>query len=262
MMNESVGSRLSGFGLQGSRALVTGGSTGIGRAIALGLAHCGSRLLLQYRRSVDEAENVVAQIRRMGGEAFALPADLREPAAPGRMVDQAAAAFGGLDILVNNAGALGRRLPIDELSDEELVEVTTLNYFAVVRTCRQAMPLLADGGGSVINLSSVAAKSGGAGGTSAYCGAKAAVEGFTRALAKEGAQRSVRANVLAPGVIETPFHTDTAPELLARMQEQIPLGRLGAADDCVGAALLLASPTFGSFITGQVLEVNGGQRIG
>ena len=246
--------------LDGKRVLVTGASSGIGAAIVQAFAEAGAHIGVHYNRNRDGADEVARQARQEGVEAVMVHADVTDPEGPGQAVRTANDELGGLDVLVNNAGGLGGRQAVEEMDDEFLERVTSLNYYSTVRASRTAVPLLRDGGGgAIVNMSSIAASSGGGPGSSAYCASKAAVVAFTRALAKETAGSGIRVNALSPGVIDTPFHTPhTTREMMEAMVSQIPLGRVGSAGECAGAALYFASPATGSFVTGQVLEINGG----
>ncbi len=247
--------------LKGKRVLVTGASTGIGAAVARGFAAAGARVAVHFQASASEAEAVVAEIGGAGGSALALEADLGGRSGAAELVEEAAARLGGLDVLVNNAGALLRRAPLGEIDDALFDRVLDLNVRSVVMASQAAVPHLKKaGGGSIINTSSVAARNGGGPGSALYGGAKAFVSNVTRNMARELAPQGIRVNAVAPGVIMTPFHERySSPELLEQMRRSIPMGRIGKAEDCVGAYLFLASPALSGYITGQTIEVNGGQ---
>ncbi|MEJ1158384.1 SDR family NAD(P)-dependent oxidoreductase [Prosthecomicrobium sp. N25] len=249
--------------LAGRACLVTGASTGIGAAVARAFAAQGARVGVHYNASAEAASAIVADIRGAGGEAVAIHGDLGRTGEAARVVEAAAAQFGGLDILVNNAGALVKRVPIAD-SDEAIYDaVMDLNVRQVVAASRAAIPhIRARGGGSIINTSSIAARNGGGNGAVFYAAAKAFVSNLTRGLAKELVGSGIRVNAVAPGVITTPFHERySTPEHMKAMVASVPMGRAGVPEDCVGAYLFLASPMLSSYVTGQVLEVNGGQLM-
>ena len=250
--------------LKGRTALVTGASTGIGAAVARAYAARGMRVAVHYNRSAGPANEVVDAITAAGGEAFALQGDVRDGEAIRRVVRDTVARFGAIDVLVNNAGSLVKRVPIAEFDDALFDEVLHINARSVLAFCREVVPLMrAKGrGGSIINVSSVAARHGGGPGAYLYAGAKGFVSTATRGLAKELALERIRVNAVAPGVIQTPFHDQfSTPQMLEAFKGTIPMARIGEPDDCVGAFLYLASEQLSGYVTGQILEVNGGQYM-
>lgn len=248
--------------LKGKVVLITGASTGIGAAAARGFAAAGAVVAVHYASSADAAAGVVADCRAAGAAAEAFRADLsrRDTAAP--LIAAVAAKFGGLDVLVNNAGGLVRRAKLAELDDALFDAVIDLNVRQLVMASQAALPWLEKTRGSIINTSSIAARSGGGPGASLYAAAKAFVSTLTRNWARELGPKGVRVNAVSPGVIETPFHERfSTPEMLEAMRRTIPLERLGAPVDCTGTFLYLASGEMSGYITGQVIEVNGGQLM-
>jgi len=247
--------------LKGRRILVTGSSTGIGAAVAQAYARAGAAATVHYNQSRDQAESLVASIRQEGGSANLVGGDVSRSSEATRIVDEAAAAMGGLDVLVNNAGALLKRVPLGEIDDATYDAVMDLNVRSVVVASQAAARHMREAGrGSIINTSSVAARNGGGPGALLYDGAKAFVLNATRNLAKELAGARIRVNGVSPGVIATPFHERySTPEILEGMRKTIPMGVIGQPEDCVGAYLFFASDALSGYITGQVLEVNGGQ---
>jgi len=233
--------------LEGKTALVTGGSRGIGRAIALELGHAGANVIVGYRTGQDEAESVATEI---GGNA--VRADVSDPESARELVEGA----GDLDILVNNAGITRDGL-IARMSDDDWRDVLDTNLSSMFYTCRAAArPMMKRRGGAIVNVSSIVGVHGNPGQTN-YGAAKAGIIGFTKSLARELGSRGVRANVVAPGYVTTQL-TDVLPdEAKAAMLGATPLGRLGDPEDVAGAVRFLCSDE-ASFITGEVLLVDGG----
>jgi 3-oxoacyl-[acyl-carrier protein] reductase len=249
--------------LGGSIALVTGAGSGIGAASAKGLGAAGAHVFVHYNRNEAGAEAVRAAVVEAGGSAELLRADLTDVAAAGGLVESVLAAAGRLDVLVNNAGDLVRRSLVADLSDEDFHRIVDLNFTSIFAMCRAAAPVMQrQGAGSIVNLTSVAARNGGGGGSVVYAASKGAVSTFTRGLAKELAGDGVRVNAVAPGVITTPFHErHTEDSLMQTLVNTVPMGRAGTPEECVGAVLFLASDAMSGYVTGQVLEVNGGQLM-
>jgi 3-oxoacyl-[acyl-carrier protein] reductase len=246
----------------GFRVLVTGASSGIGAAIAVAFGSRGATVGCHFNANAEGAAATLAAIEAAGGQGTLLHRDLSERGAGRGVVEDAAAALGGLDVLVNNAGDMRKRKPLAEIDDEDLDRMIDLNVRPVVAACRAAIPLLAPGRGSIINMTSISVRTGATPGGNLYAAAKGFVASYTRGLARELAPRGIRVNAIAPGVIDTPLHARrTDPATFARFKDVIPLGRVGLAEDCVGAALYLASPVLAGFVTGQTLEVNGGQSL-
>jgi 3-oxoacyl-[acyl-carrier protein] reductase len=233
--------------LEGKTALVTGGSRGIGRAIALELACAGASVTFSYRSGKDEAEDVA---RDTGGRA--VQADVSDPAQAKELVDAA----GDLDILVNNAGVTRDGL-IARMSDEDWSDVIETNLGGVFHTCRAAARgMMKRRAGSIVNISSIVGLHGNPGQTN-YSASKAGIIGFTKALARELGNRGVRANVVAPGYVDTRLTQVIADEMKELMLANTPLGRFGTPEDIAGAVRFLCSDE-ASFITGEVLLVDGG----
>jgi len=236
--------------LEGKNALVTGGSRGIGRAIALELGSAGASVVVAYRSGKDEAEAVAAEI---GGRAVA--ADVSSPGAAKALVDEA----GDLDILVNNAG-LTRDGLLARMPDEDWRDVIETNLSSVFYTCRAVTRgMMKRRAGSIVNISSIVGVHGNWGQTN-YGASKAGIIGFTKSLARELGSRNVRANVVAPGYVKTAL-TDVLPEEAREaMLGATPLGRLGEPEDVAGAVRFLCSDE-AAFITGEVLLVDGGMGM-
>ena len=233
--------------LEGRTALVTGGSRGIGRAIAVELGKAGASVVVGYHSGGEEAEAVASEI---GGHA--MQANVSSAEAAKRLVEEA----GDVDILVNNAG-LTRDTLLARMSDDDWRAVIETNLSAVFYTCRAvARPMMKRRGGSIVNVSSIVGLRGNMGQTN-YAASKAGIIGFTKSLARELGSRNVRANVVAPGYIHSRL-TDVLPEeARAAMLTNTPLGKLGDPEDVAGAVRFLCSDE-ASFITGEVLLVDGG----
>ncbi|MBA4350604.1 MAG: oxidoreductase [Rhodobacter sp.] len=249
--------------LAGKAVLITGASTGIGAALARAFAAQGARVGLHYNSSEDAAKAVAYEIGAAGGEAVLIRADVGSGAGARSAVEQAVAAFGGLDGLINNAGGMVRRVPYADVSEQDYDEIMDLNARSVVVASQAAVaPMKAAGGGFIINTTSVAARNGASGGAGLYGSSKAFVHNVTRGMAKELIPFGIRVNAVAPGVITTPFHErySTQAQLTAQLAT-IPAGRLGVAEDCVGAYLFLACASLSGYVVGQVIEVNGGQLM-
>jgi 3-oxoacyl-[acyl-carrier protein] reductase len=249
--------------LEGKRVLVTGASTGIGAAAAQTFATAGCRVVVHYNSSRNEAEAVVAKIRGAGGEAHIVQGDVRTGAAARRVVEEAVDKLGGLDVLINNAGGLVKRVPVAEIDDAIFDEIVNLNVRSTVAACSAAVPHMRKAKrGNIINVTSIAARVGGGPGAALYASSKGFVSTFTRGLARELADENIRVNAVSPGVILTPFHERySTPQLLESMCATVPMGRLGVADECAGTFIYLASDALSGYVTGQIVEVNGGQLM-
>ena len=248
--------------LDGKVFLVTGASTGIGAAVAEALAAQGVRVAVHYNESEDAARTVASAIEAKGGAAFLVRGDLADPTVAAGIVTRAAEHFGRLDGLINNGGSMLGRIPVMDSSDDHVRKVLDLNALSVVAASRAAVPWLRRQGGTIINTTSIAARNGGGNGAVLYAASKAFVSSFTRGFAKEVVADDIRVNAVAPGTILTPFHERFSNEAqMKAMVATIPMGRAGTAEDCVGAYLFLASKILSGYVTGQVIEVNGGQLM-
>jgi len=247
------------FSLQDKKALVTGGGTGIGRAIAIEFAKLGADVVINYNSSREAAQEVVGEIKKIGSEAVAIQADVTKEDQVVNLVEKAAEfGEGRIDILVNNAGTLVQRCPIGEMDLSLWNKIMDVNMTSTFLVTRYVIPIMQNQkSGRIINISSLAAHNGGGPGAVAYASSKAAIQAFTKGLAKELAP-DILVNCIAPGIITTRFHDIYTPtEVRAKFGQNIPLGREGTPEETAGAAVLLATE-YGSYITGEMIEVNGG----
>ena len=237
-------------------ALVTGSSRGLGRATALALAEAGHRLAVHYVRGEEAAAEVVDAIRAAGGDAIAFGADVADPDASIRLVEQVREAFGALDVLVNNAGITRDGLALRmKREDWDLVIGTNLSSaFHLSKAALRGM--LREGWGRVVNLSSVVALRGNVGQAS-YIASKAGLIGLTKALASEYAGKGVTVNAVAPGFIESDMTDGLSDELRQAYLQQIPAGRFGQPEEVAAAVVFLASAA-AAYVNGQTLTVDGG----
>ncbi|WP_396430679.1 SDR family NAD(P)-dependent oxidoreductase [Limnohabitans sp.] len=244
--------------------LITGSSTGIGAAAAVAFGKLGARVAVHYNSSKGPAEEVLKAVKATGAQAVLLQGDVMESTQCQRLVDDTVKAFGRIDILINNAGALVQRVPIEEITDALFDNVVYLNVrSAMMCTAAAVAAMRKQGqGGGIINVTSVAARHGGGAGASLYAGSKGFVSTMTRGLAKELVKDKIRVNAVAPGVITTPFHERfSTPQMLEGFKATIPMNRLGTAEECAGAFVYLASEQMSGYVTGQIIEVNGGQYM-
>jgi 3-oxoacyl-[acyl-carrier protein] reductase len=239
----------------GKVAVVTGGSRGIGAAIAERLAGDGFAVVINYALSAAEAEALANKIKQAGGRAIAVQADVSDPAAVARMFDTAEAAFGGVDVLVNNAGIM-RLVALADADDVVFDSQIAINLKGSFNTLREAARRLRNGG-RIVNLSS--SQAGLLSPTyGIYAATKAAVEALTHVLAKELRGRSITVNAVAPGPTATKLFLDgKTKEVIDHLGKLAPLERLGQPEDVAAAVSFLAGPD-GGWINGQVLRVNGG----
>jgi 3-oxoacyl-[acyl-carrier protein] reductase len=249
--------------LKNKVVLITGASTGIGAAAARALGEQGSKVVVHYNASKDAADKVAREVKSAGGEALLVGGDVTKSANVKRIVADALAGFGRIDVLVNNAGGLVQRTRIEDYSEDFLHQVLDLNVIQVAMFMHEVVPAMRkQGGGNVINVSSIAARHGGGGGAIVYAGAKGFISTATKGWAKELVGDKIRVNAVSPGVITTPFHERySTSEQLKAMQATIPMNRLGTAEECAGTFIYLASDAMSGYVTGQVIEVNGGQYM-
>ena len=242
--------------LDGKIALVTGGSRGIGRAIALRLAEEGAKVAVNYAGNQTAAEEVKAIIEQHGGTAMIVQTDVSDSTAATEMVARVHEELGGLDILVNNAG-ITRDTLLLRMKDEDFDAVINTNLKGIYACTKAAARFMTkQRSGRIVNLSSVVGEIGNVGQTN-YAAAKAGVIGFSKAAAKEFASRNVTVNVVAPGFIDTDMTAVLKDSIREKLIEEVPLGALGKPEHVADAVLFLVSDA-ASYITGQVLNVDGG----
>jgi 3-oxoacyl-[acyl-carrier protein] reductase len=241
-------------------ALVTGGSRGIGRAVALALAGADLRVAVCYRSDADGAAQTVAAVRKQGGEALAVAADVADPAALDVAYKEIEATFGPVQILVNNAGVTRDGLLL-RMGDDAWTDVLRTNLDGAFYAIRRAAPAMVRGRfGRIVNIGSAAGLTGSAGQVN-YAAAKAGLVGLTRSVARELASRNVTANLVAPGPIATAMLDDVSGERRDELAKLTPLGRLGTPEEVAAAVAFLCSEAAG-YITGAVLAVDGGLSMG
>jgi 3-oxoacyl-[acyl-carrier protein] reductase len=248
--------------LSGRVALITGASSGIGAATANVLANLGAIVAVGYNSNEEGANLVMDQIMKEGGKALAIRADMRRADDISSLVKRATDELGPIDILINNAGSLVQRQAIRELTQERWDEIMNLNLTSVMLCSQAVVPIMIERKiGTIVNLVSIAGRTGGGPGAAAYSVAKGGLITFTKSLAKELAPHGIRVNAISPGVIDTPFHqVFSTPEMIRNFVTTIPLGRVGTPLECAKVIAFLASDA-SSYIVGETIEVNGGQLM-
>ena len=243
--------------LQDRVAIVTGASRGIGRAAAMRLASAGAAVVAAARG--DHADAAAAEIRAAGGRSVAVNVDVTDPRRIDAMVRTALDEYGRVDVLVNNAGIVRDRLAL-RMSPADWDAVVATNLTAAFHCARAVLrPMIRQRGGRIINVGSVVGRMGNPGQAN-YAASKAGLEGFSKALAREVASRGITVNVVAPGMIDTDMTAGLSESAHAAMLAQIPMGRLGTAEDVAGAVCFLASDE-AAYVTGHVLAVTGGMYM-
>ena len=241
--------------LDGQVAIVTGGSRGIGKAIALELARLGAKVAVNYRSGATEAEQVVAQIKENGGEALALQADVSDKQSARDLVNQVIERWGQLDVLVNNAG-ITRDKTLKNMEDDDWEKVISTNLNSVYYTVTAARPIMMEKGhGRIINISSFVGQAGNFG-QSNYSASKGGIIAFTKSAAQELAKYNVTINAIAPGFTETEMLQQVPEKIREKILAKIPMGRFGKPEEIARAVVFLAAD--GDYITGQQINVNGG----
>jgi len=252
------------FSLKGKVAIITGASRGIGRAISRGFAEAGADLVVSSRnKRPPELEKVAEEVRSLGRKALAIPAHVGKRADVENLVRKTLQEFGRIDILVNNAGAnpiLSAMIDLEEETFEKVLEVNLKGAFLMSKAV--AGEMIKQGGGRIINMSSISGLRARADKTGAYCISKAAMNMMTQVMARELAPHNILVNAIAPGSIKTDFSRVnwTDPERRAQRIREIELRRFGEPEEVVGIALFLASDA-SSFVTGEIIRVDGGQTI-
>jgi 3-oxoacyl-[acyl-carrier protein] reductase len=241
-----------GISLQGKKALVTGGSRGIGRTIVLALAEAGADVIACYRTESEHVESLARELKATGGDHHLIRADVSQEEDVTQLLAEVGTRFGSLDVVVNNAGAISH-IPFEKLPTAEWHRVIDTSLTAAYLTVQHALPLFGETA-SVINIGSRSATVG-IPLRAHYTAAKAGLIGLTRSMAKELGGRGIRINVVAPGVIAT--EAELPAEIIARYENLTALRRLGTTQEIAGAVLFLASDLSG-YITGEVLNVDGG----
>ena len=250
--------------LQSKVVLITGASTGIGAAAAVAFGRNKAKVVVHYNSSEPEANNVAKKVIEVGGEAIIMQGDVSDSKVCRQLVNDTVKHFGEINVLINNAGGLIERRTVEDIDDSLFLAVVDLNSKSALMTTGAAVTAMKrqGKGGVIINVTSIAARHGGAGGSVLYASSKGFISTMTRGFAKELVKDKIRVNAVSPGVIVTPFHDRySTPELLENFRATIPMGRLGDSDECSSAFLFLASEQMSSYITGQILEVNGGQLM-
>ncbi len=242
------------FNLEGKRAVVTGGSRGIGRGIVLELVRHGVLVAACYNRASEDSSSLDAELQRAGGNSYALQVDVSDEASIKRMASQVKDRLSRVDVLVNNAGVVSHR-PLRDLDSSEwrrTLDTNLTSMFLVTQALEQIM----GEGASIINVGSAVAMVGMVGRV-AYTASKAGVLGLTRSLCKELGPRGIRVNSIAPGIIETDQVSGLTPEQRSRYEKLAALGRLGKPEDIAGVVLFLASD-LSRFVSGATINVDGG----
>ncbi|MFG1706580.1 SDR family NAD(P)-dependent oxidoreductase [Nonomuraea sp. M3C6] len=238
--------------LAGKKAIVTGGTRGIGRAIVLALAQAGADVITCYRQEGEAADQLARELKELGDQHHVIKADVGKPEEIERLVEECRSRFGSLDVVVNNAGAISH-IPFAELTVEEWRQVLDTNLTGAAFVVGKALPLLGEGA-SIINVGSRVATVG-VPLRAHYTAAKAGLIGLTRSLAKELGPKGIRVNVVAPGPVETEM--DIPAPVRERYQNLIALGRLGTSEEIANVVLFLASD-LSSFVCGETIHVDGG----
>jgi len=250
------------FDFKGKVVLVTGASSGIGRATAELFGRCGASVAITYLNNKSGADATVAAISKNGQKGLAVRADFSNNSEIENTIKEVETGLGPVDILINNAGSLVERMRLVEQTEERWDEVMNLNLKSAM-LCSQAVAqsMIERKTGAIVNVASIAGRNGGGLGAAAYSIAKGGLITFTKSLAKELAPHGIRVNAVSPGVIDTPFHqVFSTPEMIRNFVATIPLGRVGTPDECARVIAFLASDA-ASYVVGETVEINGGQLM-
>lgn len=242
--------------------LVTGASSGIGRATAREFARADAEVVVHYNVSKDDAEAVVDTIRKEGGEAIALQADVSKKEEVDTLVKETINRFGTIDILINNAGALIKRETLENMEEALWDEVMDVNLKSIFLVSQAVIPIMKEKKyGKIINLTSIAARVGGGVGAGHYSASKGGILTLSKNMAKELAPYGIIVNAISPGIIDTRFHERfTSPEVFNKFRESVVLKRAGTAEEVAWPILFLCSE-YAAYIVGETIEINGGQLM-
>jgi NAD(P)-dependent dehydrogenase (short-subunit alcohol dehydrogenase family) len=250
--------------LEGKVALITGGDSGIGRAVAALFAREGANVAINYlAEEQSDAEETKQAVEEAGSECLLLPGDLTDPGLCERLIDETVEHFGGIDVLVSNAAAQRSKESLDDLSDEELQHTFDTNVFAYVRLARAALRHMKPGGAIIATSSETGIL--GSAGLPDYSATKGAINAFTKTLAQMLVKKGIRVNAVAPGPVWTPLNPadqGSPPDEAAKFGEQAPIGRPAQPEELAPSYVFLASNADSSYITGTVLQVMGGETAG
>jgi 3-oxoacyl-[acyl-carrier protein] reductase len=253
--------------LKNKRVLITGSTMGIGLATAQAFALQGAHVGLNGRKPPQQLDDILASLRADGGETDFFAADLSDSPACAQLINAFVARFGGIDVLINNAGGLVGRKPLETIDDEFFDAVTDLNMRSVLMTTRFALPHLRESAkqsgqtSSVISVGSIAGHTGGGPGAALYGASKAWLHNIHKNWVDFHTADGIRFNIVSPGTVDTAFHADKNEEVRQRISAGIPMGRFGKAQEMSPAFLFFASHACSGYVTGQILDVNGGQYM-
>ena len=244
------------------KVIVTGSSTGIGFHTALEFLNLGADVIFHGNNSTDGLEKKI-ELKTNKKNFKIIKSNFVDLENVNNFMDKSINHLGGLDILINNAGTMIGRYNLDKISESEFLEIFDLNAKSAFFTTKKSIHIFKEQKkGCIVNVSTISARTGGSAGSSVYAASKAFVSGITRSLVSELSPYNVRINAISPGTIDTKFHEQySSKEKLEATRMKIPMQRLGKAEDCVGPIIFLSSNNLSGYMTGQILEINGGQFI-